>query len=138
MRSERRTRKNRAVQPRTESKNLRAVFLEILSCRVIARIGMPCRCNTLISAWFSWVNMAAAKSRRLTPPGGSFLFRRYKCRATIETLAEIKNPRAVAFVTQANIAHGPQQVNNGVPANGVEPAGSGSTARRGFSRFAPT
>jgi hypothetical protein len=36
-----------------------------------------------------------------------------QCRATIETLAEIKNPRAVAFVTQANIAHGPQQVNNG-------------------------
>ena len=37
-----------------------------------------------------------------------------QCRATIETLAEIKNPRAVAFVTQANIAHGPQQVNNAV------------------------
>ena len=37
-----------------------------------------------------------------------------QCRATLETLAEIKNPRAVAFVKQANIAHGPQQVNNGV------------------------
>ena len=35
-----------------------------------------------------------------------------QCRATIETLAEIKNPRTVAFVKQANIAHGPQQVNN--------------------------
>jgi len=35
-------------------------------------------------------------------------------RATIETLAEIKNPRQVAFVKQANIAGGHQQVNNGV------------------------
>jgi hypothetical protein len=34
-----------------------------------------------------------------------------QCRATLETLASIKNP-AVTFVRQANIAHGPQQVNN--------------------------
>jgi hypothetical protein len=33
-------------------------------------------------------------------------------RATLATLAAIKNPGAVAFVNQANIAHGPQQVNN--------------------------
>ncbi|MCO5118768.1 MAG: hypothetical protein M9951_03935 [Burkholderiaceae bacterium] len=38
-----------------------------------------------------------------------------QCRATLETLAEIKNPPTV-FARQANIAHGPQQVNNGVPA----------------------
>jgi hypothetical protein len=37
-----------------------------------------------------------------------------QCRATLETLSNIKNPPAsVAFVKQANIAHGPQQVNNG-------------------------
>jgi hypothetical protein len=36
-----------------------------------------------------------------------------QCRATLETLAAIKNPPNVAFVKQANIAHGPQQVNNG-------------------------
>jgi hypothetical protein len=36
-----------------------------------------------------------------------------QCRSTLETLAEIKNPRPpVAFVGQANIANGPQQVNN--------------------------
>lgn len=35
-----------------------------------------------------------------------------QCRTTLEALAEIKNPRPVAFVRQANIAHGPQQVNN--------------------------
>jgi hypothetical protein len=39
-----------------------------------------------------------------------------QCRATLETLAAIKNPSSVAFVRQANIAHGPQQVNNGTPA----------------------
>jgi hypothetical protein len=33
-------------------------------------------------------------------------------RATLATLAAIKNPARVAFVNQANIANGPQQVNN--------------------------
>lgn len=41
-----------------------------------------------------------------------------QCRATLETLAAIKNPQPVAFVKQANIAHGPQQVNNGAAAGG--------------------
>lgn len=36
-----------------------------------------------------------------------------QCRCTLETLAEIKNPRQVAFVRQANIANGHQQINNG-------------------------
>ncbi len=36
-----------------------------------------------------------------------------QCRTTWETLAEIKNPRSVAFVRQANVTTGPQQVNNG-------------------------
>lgn len=40
-----------------------------------------------------------------------------QCRTTIETLAEIKNPRPVAFVRQQNIANN-QQVNNG-----AQPAG---------------
>jgi hypothetical protein len=35
-----------------------------------------------------------------------------QCRVTLEALAEIKNPRQVAFVKQANISGGPQQVNN--------------------------
>jgi len=33
-----------------------------------------------------------------------------QCRATWEAIAEVKNPRAVAFVRQAYIAAGPQQV----------------------------
>lgn len=36
-----------------------------------------------------------------------------QCARTVETLAEMKNPKPVAFVQQANIAAGPQQVNNG-------------------------
>lgn len=44
-----------------------------------------------------------------------------QCRATGETLATIKNPPAV-FARQANIANGPQQVNNHAAARGVAPA----------------
>lgn len=36
-----------------------------------------------------------------------------QCRATLETLAELKNPLMGAYVRQANIAKGHQQVNNG-------------------------
>lgn len=36
-----------------------------------------------------------------------------QCRATIEALIELQCPHHVAFVKQANISHGPQQVNNG-------------------------
>lgn len=35
-----------------------------------------------------------------------------QCRATLESLSLVKNPRSVSFVQQANIANGPQQVNN--------------------------
>ena len=37
-----------------------------------------------------------------------------QCRATLEALAEIKNPRPATFVKQANISGGHQQVNNGM------------------------
>jgi len=42
--------------------------------------------------------------------------------STLRVLAEMRNPRPVAFVKQANIANGPQQVNNGVPASEAHPA----------------
>ena len=35
-----------------------------------------------------------------------------QCRSTLEALAEIKNPRPLQFVKQANMTTGPQQVNN--------------------------
>lgn len=37
-----------------------------------------------------------------------------QCRTTLQTLAEVKNPQTVSFVKQANISHGPQQVNNSI------------------------
>lgn len=40
-----------------------------------------------------------------------------QCRSTLEALSAIKNP-PVVYAKQANIAHGPQQVNNGVPTGG--------------------
>jgi hypothetical protein len=48
-----------------------------------------------------------------------------QCRATLETLATIKNPHVV-FARQANIAQGPQQVNNnGMMSAGKPRAGAG-------------
>lgn len=56
-----------------------------------------------------------------------------QCRATLEALAEIKNPRPVAFVKQANISGGHQQVNNGMQpaqqAGSVQGAGGRISAR---------
>ncbi|WP_288935966.1 hypothetical protein [uncultured Sphingomonas sp.] len=47
-----------------------------------------------------------------------------QCRATLETLAAIKNP-PVVYARQANIANGPQQVNNGAAApRASDPASS--------------
>jgi hypothetical protein len=37
-----------------------------------------------------------------------------RAQAAIQAIADLKNPRPVAFVQQANIAHGPQQVNNNI------------------------
>ena len=51
-----------------------------------------------------------------------------QCRATLETLAEIKNP--MPYIKQANIANGPQQVNNGKSeqyAQAPAPAGDSQT-----------
>lgn len=42
-----------------------------------------------------------------------------QCRATLETLAALKNP-PVVFAKQANISNGHQQINNGVPATRTE------------------
>lgn len=50
-------------------------------------------------------------------------------RATLETLAEIKNPMAGAYVQQANIAAGHQQVNNSI-AQSSEPTRAGETKKQ--------
>jgi hypothetical protein len=51
-------------------------------------------------------------------------------RSTVEALAEIKNPRPVAFVKQANIAQGPQQVNNQIGSGAAPRAHVGISANR--------
>lgn len=50
-----------------------------------------------------------------------------QCRATLQTLGELKQPKPVAFVQQANIANGPQQVNNGQ--SFTPPTSAGTHAR---------
>ena len=42
-----------------------------------------------------------------------------QCRATLETLATIKNP-PIVYAKQANVTTGPQQINNGTQARGIE------------------
>jgi hypothetical protein len=51
------------------------------------------------------------------------------CRATLETLAAMKNP-PVVVARQANIAQGPQQVNNGMMPAGEPRAGARKTEKR--------
>ncbi len=51
-------------------------------------------------------------------------------RSTLQTLTDIKNPRQVAFVKQANIAHGHQQVNNGMPPGDLSHARAGKTGNK--------
>ena len=55
-------------------------------------------------------------------------------RATLETLANIKNPQTV-LTQQANIAHGPQQVNNSALLDGraQEPLAAGGRKAHGDS-----
>lgn len=54
-----------------------------------------------------------------------------QCTRTLETLAVMKNPQPVAFVRQANISHGHQQVVNHPPpgAGAASCAGETTTAR---------
>ncbi len=79
--------------------------------------------HTLDALFNEYAVLAQLNIREHLPASESFMRLALKaqsqCRATIETLATVKNPPAVAFVKQANIASGHQQVNNGV----------GSTAR---------
>jgi hypothetical protein len=54
-------------------------------------------------------------------------------RATIQAVADLKFPRHATFVKQANIANGPQQVNNGAPAT----PGPNARARAEEAGFLP-
>jgi len=60
-----------------------------------------------------------------------------QCRATLETLSDIKNPKSIAFVKQANIAAGNQQVNNGAPSPVEQSAFSKHYAHAGKNESEP-
>lgn len=71
-----------------------------------------------LDALFNHLAILGAKNLTGNIGHGETLYRlafkaQSQCRSSIEALAEIKNPRSVAFVKQANIAGGHQQVNNG-------------------------
>lgn len=58
-----------------------------------------------------------------------------QCRTTLETLAEMKSPTTV-FAKQANIANGPQQVNNGVaPTGGNAPQARACDVKSGHNEL---
>lgn len=61
--------------------------------------------------------MAATQGDTRMASADAFLRMAFKaqgqCRNTLQTLGELVNPRSVAFIKQANMANGPQQVNNG-------------------------
>ncbi len=59
-------------------------------------------------------------------------------RATLEALGELRNPRQVAFVRQANIAHGAQQVNNGSASVPEAPPAAEACAPAKNSETAPS
>lgn len=71
---------------------------------------------TALQTIFTSLARRAANQERL-PQYQAFLGLALKAqaqsRATISALVELKYPRQATFVKQANIAHGPQQVNNG-------------------------
>ena len=56
-----------------------------------------------------------------------------QCRQTAQTLFEMKNPHPVAFVRQANIANGPQQVNFGPSPGNVTSTRKGARAEENES-----
>lgn len=82
--------------------NAQAVALNVIFCELARRAGMNMREH--LGAMESYMRLA--------------LKAQSQSRATVETLAAIKNP-PVVFARQMNVAHGPQQVNNGTAPNGT-------------------
>lgn len=75
--------------------------------------------NQAVALQSMFSNLAVRASKQKTLEGVQCLSQlalrsQAGCRATLQTLAEVKYPRQVAFVKQTNVAH-TQQVNNGVP-----------------------
>lgn len=86
------------------------------SPKVTERILLS-QAHALDALFASLAKRAALNLDKYMAPGETYLRlalrAQNQCRATLETLATIKNP-PVVFAKQANIAHGHQQVNNGI------------------------
>jgi hypothetical protein len=93
--------------------------------------------NTLDTLFTVLVNKAMANSTAgYTNAAESYMRLALKAqsqaRASWESLSKIKNPVGATFIRQANLANGPQQVNN----NGVD--GDGSTLYDGSKALGPS
>ncbi len=81
-----------------------------------AETMLAVQAHTLDAIFNNLARLAAVNKTENMHAGETFLKlalrAQSQCRATLETLAEIKHPRSIAFVGQANIAHGHQQINN--------------------------
>ena len=79
-----------------------------------------CQAHTLDAMFFALIGRAAKNMGQYLDATDSYmrlaLRAQSQCRATLETLALLKIPPNPTFIRQANVAHGPQQVNNGTPA----------------------
>lgn len=78
---------------------------------------------TALQTVFTSLALRAASQERLQNYQtfmGLALKAQAQSRATLSALVELKHPRQATFVKQANIAHGPQQVNNSAaPADAI-------------------
>ena len=102
---------------------LRDTFSEVKSGDLHNLEAMLLSQATALQTIFTSLARRASTQERL-PTYQAFLGLALKAqaqsRATISALVDLKYPRQATFVKQANIAHGPQQVNNGGAA-GADP-----------------
>ena len=100
---------------------LRETFTEVKGGDLHALEAMLISQATALQTIFTSLARRASTQERL-PQYQAFLGLALKAqaqsRATISALVDLKYPRQATFVKQANIAHGPQQINNG----GADPA----------------
>ena len=103
---------------------LRETFTEVKGGDLHTLEAMLISQATALQTIFASLARRASTQERL-PQYQTFLGLALKAqaqsRATISALVDLKYPRQATFVKQANIAHGPQQVNNGAAA-GADPA----------------
>ena len=98
---------------------LRDTFTEVKGGELDNLEAMLISQATALQTIFTSLARRASTQERL-PQYQAFLSLALKAqaqsRATISALVDLKFPRQATFVKQANIAHGPQQVNNGAAA----------------------